>query len=619
MPSHIRMMARLPEPDDRGLDRQSMLRAWRFARPFRKQIFINLGTLLLATLVGLLPPLVFKWLIDHAIPQRNYGVVDLLFAASVVLAFAITGLGLLNRWYSAIIGEGLIWDLRVQLYAHVQRMPIGFFMRVQTGSLLSRLNNDVVGAQATATTASTVITDLLTLGTTLATMLVLSWRVTLLALIVVPLFVILDRKLGRKLASISRQRMVANADMTATMQERLNVSGAQLVKLFGRPEQEIADFRARSGAVRDLGIRQALTGRIYYGALSLAGALGIAIVYWLGGRSVIGGGLSVGTLVALATYVGRLYDPLTSIASARVDLLTALVSFDRCFEVLDAPLAIAESPDAIALQSPVGRVTFDHVSFRYPAPSTMTVASLEVTTTSSEHADEPSDWILRDIDLDVAPGTMVALVGASGAGKTTMSSLVPRLYDVEEGAVRIDGHDVRELTLQSVSDSIGVVSQDTHLFHDSVLANLHYAKPDATTEEIVAACRGARIHDVIAALPDGYNTVVGERGYRMSGGEKQRLAIARVLLKQPAVVILDEATAHLDSETEVLVQQALSEALQQRTALVIAHRLSTIRAADVIVVLDGGRIVERGTHTQLLADGGHYAELYQTQYAATDV
>jgi len=617
MAPNIRVMSRLDPVEDQPLDRAVLRRAWAFARPYRTRLVLNLVSLLLSAGVAILPPLVFKTLLDRAIPRHDLGLVNLLFLAAIALAVVSTGLNLLNRWFSATIGEGLIYDLRVALYEHVQRMPIGFFTRTQTGSLLSRLNNDVVGAQATVTTATTVASDLISLTTTLAAMFALSWRVTLLALVVVPFFVVLDRRIGRRLAGLSRTRMKVNADMTSTLQERFNVSGALLVKLFGRPSEEVEAFGRDAGAVRDFGVRMALTGRIYFGALALTAALGTAIVYWLGARAVIDGSLTIGTLTALAAYVARLYEPLTSIASARVDMLTALVSFERCFEVLDAPTIITERPDARVLASPRGRVELAGVSFRYPAPSSTTVSSLE-TVVSSDDADAPSDWILRDVSFTAEPGEMVALVGPSGAGKTTLSSLITRLHDVDEGAVRIDGHDVRDLTLQSLVDAVGVVSQDTHLFHTTVAENLRYARPGATDDELVAACRAARIHDVIAALPDGYGTVVGERGYRLSGGEKQRLAIARVLLKQPAVVVLDEATAHLDSETEALVQQALNEALAGRTALVIAHRLSTIRAADKIIVLERGRVVEQGPHDALLAAGGLYADLHETQYRQTD-
>jgi ATP-binding cassette subfamily B protein len=524
-------------------------------------------------------------------------------------------IGLVNRWFSSRIGEGLIYDLRTALYEHVQRMPIAFFTRTQTGSLLSRLSNDVLGAQQAVGTMATVLSDIFTLVVTLGVMLRLSPSITLLSLTVVPAIIYLDRRLGRRLASLSRTRMKINASMSTTMTERFNVAGALLVKLFGRPKAEASEFADRAGAVRDSGIQLAMAGRIYYGSLALVGGLGTVAVYWLGGRAAINGTITIGALTALAQYVTKLYSPLTDLASARVDLLTALVSFERVFEVLDAPTTIAEAPDAVALDDPQGRIEFDDVWFRYPAPADISLASLEAEGTG-ELPTDPSDWILRGVSFTAEPGRMVALVGPSGAGKTTLTGLLPRLYDVSAGAVRIDGQDVRHLTLASLTDTIGVVSQDPHMFHDTVLANLRYARPEATDQEVIDACRAARIHDVIAGLPDGYDTIVGERGYRLSGGEKQRLAIARVLLKRPAIVVLDEATSHLDSENEAHIQQALGEALEGRTSIVIAHRLSTIQAADEILVVDGGRIVERGTHAGLLKHAGLYAELYETQFAA---
>ena len=605
------------------VDRATVGRVWGFARAYRGRLIAYLGTIVLAALVGTLPPLVFKALIDNALRpgHRDPGLVNWLFLAAVALAVVITGLNLVNRWLGSRIGEGLIYDLRIALYDHVQRMPIAFFTRTQTGSLMSRLSNDVLGAQQTVGTTASATSDLFTLVFTLTAMLALSWKVTLLSLVVIPSFVLLDRHLSRRLTALSRRRMAINADMASTMTERFGVSGALLVKLFGRPAAEAKEFSSRAAKVRDSGVELAVVSRVYYGTLALGGALGTAAVYWFGGHAVIDGSIEIGTLTALVAYVTRLYSPLTDLASARVDLLTALVSFDRVFEILDAPRTITDRPGAVPLDAGgpvVGRIEVDDVWFRYPAPSAVSVASLEADGGPAEGLSaEPSDPILRGVSFVAEPGQIVALVGPSGAGKTTLISLIPRLYDVTSGAVRIDGRDVRDVTLQSLADAIGVVSQDPHLFHDTVAANLRYARPDASDAEIVQACTAARIHDVIAALPDGYETMVGERGYRMSGGEKQRLAIARVLLKRPRIVVLDEATAHLDSENEVHIQEALATALGGRTAIVIAHRLSTVATADQILVLDRGEIVERGRHDELLAAGGLYQELYETQYAGT--
>jgi len=605
------------------VDRATLRRAWGFARANRRYLIAYLVTIVLAALAGTAPPLIFKALIDGALPpgHRDPALVNWLFAAAVAVAVVITGLNLLNRWLGSTIGEGLIYDLRVALYDHVQRMPIAFFTRTQTGSLLSRLSNDVLGAQQTVGTTASVASDLFTLAFTLAAMLALSWRVTLLSLLVIPGFLMLDRRLARRLAALSRRRMAINADMSSAMTERFGVAGALLVKLFGRPAAESSEFSGRAARVRDSGVELAVVSRAYYGTLALGGAVGTAAVYWLGGRAVIDGSMKIGTLTALVAYVARLYSPLTDLASARVDLLTALVSFDRVFEVLDAPRAIRDKPGAPPLGGGgpvVGRVEVDDVWFRYPAPREVSLASLEAGGGSIDGLSaEPAEMVLRGISFVAEPGQVVALVGPSGAGKTTLTSLIPRLYDVTAGAVRIDGRDVRDVALQSIADAIGVVSQDPHLFHDTVGANLRYARPGATDAEVIEACRAARIHDVIAALPEGYETLVGERGYRMSGGEKQRLAIARVLLKRPAIIVLDEATAHLDSENELHIREALATALAGRTAIVIAHRLSTVAAADLILVLDRGRIVERGRHGELLAAGGLYQELYETQYAGT--
>ena len=608
------------EAKNANIDRATLGRAWRFAKPYHRMIVAFLATMAGSSLVAIGPPLVFKRLIDTGIPERDYRIINLLVLAAVGLALGETALRLANRFLSSRIGEGLIYDMRTALYDHVQRMPIAFFTRTQTGQLMSRLNTDVVGAQGTVTTLATVTSNVFLLTATVSAMLFLNWKVTACALLIVPGIVVVDRVLSPRMVSMSRERMQLNGDMGATMTERFNVSGALLVKLFGRRRHEVEQFSHKARAVRDTGIRLAMTSRLYYASLTLMGALGTAGVYWVGSRAVIGGELQIGGLVALAAYVARLYSPLTDLAGARVELLTALVSFERCFEVLDAPHAITEAADARPLPAPVrGAISFEDVWFRYPAGADVSIASLEAE--GAVLTDEPSDWVLRGVTFEAAPGTMTALVGPSGAGKTTTSMLVPRLYDVTSGAVRVDGVDVREATLASLVDSIGVVTQDPHLFHETIASNLRYAKPDATDDELVAACRAARIHDLISSLPGGYGTMVGERGYRMSGGEKQRLAIARVLLKNPPIVVLDEATAHLDSETEVLIQQALVEALAGRTSLVIAHRLSTIRAADQILVINGGRVAERGRHEELLRSSGSglYRELYETQYATGQV
>jgi len=592
------------------LDRGLIRRAWRFAKPYHGMLRVYSAFIVLGALLGTVPPFIFKQLIDAATTGRGARV-DLWALAAVGMAGLTTGLSLLNRWFGARIGEGLIYDLRVALYDHVQRMPVAFFTRTQTGSLLSRLSSDVVGAQQAVGTVSTFVSDVLTLVATLIAMVALSWQVTLASLIVVPFFLLLDKRVAKRLKELARLRMGLNAGMHTTMTERFNISGALLVKLFGRPDKEAQEFAGQAAELRDTGVKQAMVGRTMFAALALIGAVGTALVYWLGGRAIIDGSLTVGTVVALAALVQRLYAPLTDLASARIDLLTAMVSFERCFELLDAPRTITEKPDATPLQNPKGQIEVDDVWFQYPAPSSVSIPSLTVDK-DREHDDEPSQYVLRGISFTAAPGTMTALVGPSGAGKTTLSHLVPRLYDVTSGTITIDGHDVRDLTIDSLAAAIGMVTQDAHLFHQSIAENLRYAKPDATLDDIIEACKAARIHEVIASLPDGYDTVVGDRGYRLSGGEKQRVAIARVLLKNPAIVVLDEATAHLDSETESLVQQALSEALSGRTSIVIAHRLSTIQAADQILVIDNGRIVERGTHTELLARRGLYNELYRT-------
>ncbi|MGC8514049.1 MAG: ABC transporter ATP-binding protein [Acidimicrobiales bacterium] len=592
-------------------------RIWRFLRPYRSRLALYLVCIAAAAGIGSVPPLLVRDLIDNGIGRRDVGLVDVLAVSMVGLALATTALSLLNRWLASVIGERIIYDLRVSLFEHVQRMPIAFFTRTQTGSLMSRLTNDVLDAQNAVGTAASVVSDVLTLVATLVPMFALSPSITALALLVVPPFIVVDRLLAGRISRLSRRQMQYNSAMSVTMTERFNVGGAMLSKLFGRPTDESEQFAERAGNVRDAGIQLALISRYLFTALALVGAVGTAAVYWLGGREAATGHLAVGTVVALAAYVTRLYSPLTDLASTRVSLLGAVVSFDRVFEVLDAEPTVADKPGAAELGQVAGKVAASGVWFRYPAPSEVSVASLESRgdgTTDVALSAEEGSWVLRDVSFVAEPGTMTALVGPSGAGKTTLSSLLPRLYDVTDGSISLDGIDVRDVTTESLRKAIGVVSQDAHLFHDTIRANLLYARPDATQAELLEACDAARISEVIAALPDGFDTVVGERGYRLSGGEKQRLAIARVLLKDPSIVILDEATAHLDSETELAVQQALAATLVGRTSIVIAHRLSTIQSADQILVLDQGRVVARGTHEQLIAQGGLYADLYQTQY-----
>ncbi len=600
--------------EGRHLARGTIRRAVSLARPYQSMLTGFVSAQLLGALAFLVPPLLFGRIIDQAIPAGDRRQVNVLAAIIVASAFAEAGLSFIERWWSARIGEGLIFDLRVGLYDHVQRMPVAFFTHVQTGSLISRMNNDVIGAQRAFTgTLSSVVSNTIVLSTTLVAMLVLEWRLTLLALALLPVFIAPTKRVGRRLQALTRQGMEHNASMNTVMTERLNVAGALLVKLFGRHDDERAEFSATASSVRDIGVRSAMWGRTFFIALSLVGAVGVGVLYWVGAHLVISGSLTIGTLAAMSLLVVRVYMPLTGLTNARVDVMTALVSFERVFAVLDLPNPITDRPGAVDLSDVSGRVELRDVTFTYPPADDKMLAELGgAAATPQQPSGAAGDAVLSGVSMVIEPGQTVALVGPSGAGKTTLVALLSRLYDVDTGAVLIDGQDVRDVTGESLRASIGVVSQDPHLFHDTIAANLRYARPGATDVELLDACRAAQIDELILGLPDGWDTVVGERGYRLSGGEKQRLAIARVLLRDPAIVVLDEATSHLDSENEALVQRALSTALAGRTAVLIAHRLSTITDADQILVLDRGRLVEQGRHQELMVGGGLYADLYRT-------
>ena len=599
----------------RTLDRAVARRVLTFAAPYKRMIALFVIAILLGALLSQVPALLFREIIDDAIVNADRGYVNLLAGLILGAAFATALLAFFERWWSARIGEGLIFDLRVALYDHVQRMGVSFFTSVQTGALISRLNNDVIGAQRAMTgTLGQLVSNACVLLITLLTMfIVLDWRLTLLALALLPLFVIPAKRVGRRVQALTRRQMEHNAAMNTLMTERLGVAGALLVKLFGRHDREREDFAGKAGKVRDLGVRIAMHAQVFFIALVLLGAVGTAAVYWVGGHLAISGSVTIGTLAAMGLLVVRIYQPLTSLTNARVDIMTAIVSFERVFEVLDTPNAVPDRPGAAALPRPRGRVELRDVRFTYPPADQAALASLAPEASNGPAGGEqPSGPALDGVSFEVPVGELVALVGPSGAGKTTLTALLLRLYDPDEGSIAVDGTDLRDVTGESLRAAVGVVPQDPHLFHDTVEANLRYARPDATAAEVAGACRAAGIADVIEGLPQGFDTLVGERGYRLSGGEKQRLAIARMLLKDPAIVILDEATSHLDSENEAAVQAALASALAGRTSFVIAHRLSTITAADRIVVLDEGRLVEQGRHGQLLVADGLYAKLYRT-------
>jgi ATP-binding cassette, subfamily B, bacterial len=596
-----------------------------YAKPYRLYLILFMIATIADSLITIVNPVLLGKIIDEGILPRDEAIVLLLAGAVAAVALFDAFLGFVIRWFSARIGEGLIYDLRTQVFSHVQQQPIAFFTRAQTGSLVSRLNSDVIGAQqAITSTMSSVVSNILTTASILVAMFYFSWQISLIALVLIPLFLLPAKRVGRRLQRLTRESMQLDAAMGSTMTERFNVAGAMLVKLFGRPREESEVFADRAARVRDIGVSQAMYGQVFFISLTLMAALATAVVYGLGGTLVVHGTLQLGVLVTLSALLARIYGPITGLSNVQINVMTALVSFDRVFEILDLKPLIAERPDAVVLPAMVpgdgGQVIapdieFDDVSFRYPTASEVSLASLESIALPAPERPNSAAGVLHEVSFRAPSGQLTALVGPSGAGKTTITALAARLYDPDKGTVRMGGLDVRDVTLESLHGVVGVVTQDAHLFHDTIRANLSYARPSATELELIEACEAAQIWDLIAGLPDGLDTVVGDRGYRLSGGEKQRVALARLLLKAPSVVVLDEATAHLDSESELAVQRALKSALSGRTSLVIAHRLSTVREADQILVVDEGRIIERGTHSELLAAAGLYADLYHTQFA----
>jgi ATP-binding cassette subfamily B protein len=603
------------------VDRQLLRRVLRYARPYWAFVTLVLVTMVAISLLELIPPLLYRDLIDNVLPSRDFARLNLLALGMIGLPLLSGLIGVAQRYFSARVGEGIIFDLRQTMYDHLQQMSLRFFTHTKSGEIVSRFNNDVVGAQSAVTgTLPDIVTNVITLISTLAVMISIEWRLALLSVAVLPLFLLPARRVGSILRGIRRRSMVYSADMSSIISETLGINGVLLVKTFGRQRQEMARFRETNRNVRDVGVRRALVGRWFFLGLGVASAIGTALIYWLGGYLVLREALTVGTIVAFAAYLTRLYGPISSLSNVQVAFAQSMVSFERVFEYLDLPVEIEDRPGAIELGRVDGHLRFEGVSFSYLAEEEL---SEQPASEPGGNGDEPEKavgiittrrWALRDLSFEIRPGQLAALVGPSGAGKTTITYLLPRLYDPTEGRITLDGHDLRAVSQESLARQIGMVTQETYLFHDSVRANLLYARPEATQAELEAACRAANIHDFIAALPDDFDTVVGERGYRLSGGEKQRLAIARVILKDPCLLILDEATSHLDSHSEALIQAALEPLLAGRTSLVIAHRLSTILAADQILVLDEGRLVEEGTHAELLARGGLYAHLYETQF-----
>ena len=624
--------------DQPKVTRELVKRVAIFARPYRYQVIGLLATILLISGVTLISPLLYRDLIDNAIPNGDITRLNWLALGMIGVPIINGVIGVLQRQLNSRIGEGVIYDLRRSLYAHLQRMSLRFFTQTRTGELMSRLNNDVIGAQRTiSNTLVSIVSNLVSFVATLGIMLALEWRLTLLGLAILPLFVLPARRVGRVLRDLRRQSMEFNAEMNATMNETLNISGAILVKLFGREKRELDRFSSDGASVRDIGIRSAVVGHWFFMMLSVVSAVGSAVVFWIGGHLVLRGEFTIGTIVAFGAYLTQMYGPLMSLTNAQVEFAQSMVSFERVFEVLDIPIEIAEKKSAQTLESVEGRIEFKNVSFAYEGLGKDEKVGLDEIARFSwrgggeallkrgkQKADESDSpvastgsrlkWALQDLNFSIDPGQLVALVGPSGAGKTTTTYMIPRLYDPTEGSIRLDGHDIRDLKLNSLAENIGMVTQETYLFYETIGENLRYARPDATDEEVIAACKTANIHDFIAGLSDGYDTVVGERGYRLSGGERQRVAIARVVLKDPRILVLDEATSHLDSLSEELIQNALQEVMKGRSSLVIAHRLSTILAADKILVMQDGKLVEQGSHDELLANSGLYKELYETQF-----
>lgn len=621
--------------DHASVSGELLRRVWVYARPYAGAILKLLLAILIISGLNLVSPLLYRDLIDNAIPERDFTRLNWLALGMILIPLLSGGFGVWQRRLNAWVGEGVIYDLRCALYNHLQRMSLRFFTQTRTGELMSRLNNDVIGAQrAISRTIADMVSNLVTVAATLAIMFALEWRLTLLGLVVLPLFLYPARRIARRLRILSRRSMEYNAEMNAAMNETLNISGALLVKLFGRERSEAERFAGDADRVRGIGVQSAVTMRWLFMILGTISAVGSALVFWIGGHLVLRGEFTIGTIVAFGAYIRQLYSPLVSLTNAQVEFSRSLVSFERVFEVLDIPVEIEDGPDAVRLEDVQGRIEFEGVSFAYridgeQPPGLDEIARIDWRGSGEAHlkrgrrtgrhpasadADSEPRWALEDVSFRIEPGELVALVGASGAGKTTITYLIPRLYDPSQGRILIDGYDLREIRLQSLAENIGMVTQETYLFYDTIRSNLLYARPDAPDADVVAAARAANIHDFITGLPDGYDTVVGERGYRLSGGERQRIALARVFLKDPRILVLDEATSHLDSVSEALIQEALQEVFRGRTSLVIAHRLSTILAADKILVLEAGSIVEQGTHHELLEEQGVYAKLYDTQF-----